>query len=109
VNGIPTSERITIGVAKDGSIYSFTVLSQGAVDNVDASAITQEMIDKAVSEKVAVIYRKNPDVTYEYDEIILIRCRDGSFYIDCDLIVYGKNSNTGETITDVSYIAVTIE
>ena len=109
VNGIPTSERITIGVAKDGKIFTFTVLAHDAMDNVDASAITQEMIDKVVSEKVAAIYRKNPDVTYEYDEIILIRCRDGSFYIDCDIKIQGIELTTGNKGTESCYIAITIE
>ena len=90
LNGIQTSDRISIGVSKDGEISSHTILSYNSAKNVDASSINMETIDKLIANKVAEIYKKNPSVTYKSEDILLIRLKDGTFYIDCDVKITGK-------------------
>lgn len=109
LDGIETSEKINVGITGEGDIYSYMIVSYGSMDNVDVSAIKMEDIDKVISDKVAMIYKKNPDVTYVAKILSLIRLKDGTFYIDCDLKMQGVNSKTGKVCYESCYIAVTID
>lgn len=109
LDGIQTSERITIGVTSEGEVFSHIISSYESMDNVDVSEIKLETLNRVIAEKIATIYRKNPDITYEYEEIFLTRRRDGSFYIDCDIKIQGAALITGKIATESCYIAITIE
>ena len=109
LNGIMTSEYISIGVRDNGEIFMYTLHSKGAMDNVDASAISMEVINKVIDAKVQSIYKNNYSITCGEKSIIITKTRNGDYILDCEVAVEGKITEKSEIVKDICYLAVTID
>ncbi len=109
LNGIMTSEYISIGVRNNGEIYSFSLHAPGSMDNVDASGINKELLNKAIDDKINSIYKNNHQIIPTEKEIILTRLADGSYIFDCEITIEGKATEKDQLSEDVCYLTVTID
>jgi len=109
LNGIMTSEYVSIGIRDNGEIFTYTFHSKGAMDNLDVSAINMDTINEAIDAKVNYIYKNNVDLLCKERTVILTKLADGSYIFDCEVKVEGKASEYLEWDTDTCYLVVTID
>ena len=109
LDGIMTSEYVSVGIRDNGEVFSYTYHSKGAMDNLDVSAINMDAINIAIDEKVSSIYKNNDVLLCKEKSVILTKLADGSYIFDCEVEVEGKCSKYTEWSNEKCYLVITMD
>ena len=109
IDGIATSDRVSIGVRKTGEVYTHVFHSLGEMKDLDVSAINMELLEKVIFDKVGAIYVNNYTLNQNIEHLELVKLADGTFVFDCTVAVEGKNAPESATVQDSCFIAITIK
>ncbi|MBQ9746399.1 MAG: hypothetical protein IJW21_06210 [Clostridia bacterium] len=107
-DGIMTSDRVTIGVRENGEVYAHTLHSIGATKNIDVSELDMGKAEAALNSKVNSVYKNTVNLSYNSDNAVLTKLKDGSYVIDYFLLIEAQNEEGGEVIKEECRFIVTI-
>ena len=106
VNGIKTSESIDVRVDYSGEVYDHSLYSIGVMKDADISEIKTEDINKAIADKLNVLYQKNDNVSHTVDDVMLSKLANGKYIFEYKFNVSVENN--GKTLSDVCELIVEI-
>ena len=109
IDGIATSDRVSIGVRKTGEVYTHVFHSLGEMKDLDVSAINMELLEKVVSDKVDTIYGANYSYTHGISHLELVKLANGTFVFDCSVEIEGKRTEESLMAEDTRFLAITIK
>jgi len=109
VNGIMTSDRITVGVRENGEIYAHTLHSIGTMKNADVSELSMKGAETALSEKINLVYKNTFDISYTVDSAVLSKLKNGSYVLDYTAIIKASNIKGGNKITEAYQFIVAVD
>ena len=91
VNGIKTTDAASVTMTKTGEIFTHVLQSAGSFENADISDIDQHKMEKALSDKINYMYEKYNGITYNAENIMLIRLANGKYAFEYRVNIEMRN------------------
>ncbi len=91
INGIKTTDAASVTMAKTGEIFTHVLQSTGSFENENAVAIDKQKIEKALSDKIDSMYPKYNGITYNAENIMLIRFANGKYAFEYRVNIEMRN------------------
>lgn len=91
VNGIKTTDAASVTMTKTGEIFAHVLQSVGAFENADMSFVNKQKMEKALSDKINSMYTKYNGITYNSENIMLIRLANGKYAFEYRVNIEMRN------------------
>jgi hypothetical protein len=91
VNGIKTTDAASVTIRKTGEIFAHVVQSAGSFENTDISDVDKQKMEKALTDKINNVYAKYNEITYNAENIMLIRFANGKYAFEYRVNIEVRN------------------
>jgi hypothetical protein len=91
INGIKTTDAVSVTMTKTGEIFAHVLQSVGSFENENISTIDKQKVEKALYEKINSMYTKYNGITFNAENIMLIRLANGKYAFEYRVNIEMRN------------------